>query len=151
MYEASFADHIAKYEVVIKDGKDFVSRLQIFADNYDMIEAHNADPNSTFKMGFNKFTHLTLDEYLSFFFAFHFAFGLSFELPAMSMLLAFLDIISVDSFRKSWRYALLFLAVFSAMVTPPDMFSMMALMLPMLLLFLLSGLIVWFIQRKNKI
>jgi sec-independent protein translocase protein TatC len=94
--------------------------------------------------------HLTLDEYLSFFFAFHFAFGLSFELPAMSMLLAFLDIISVDSFKKSWRYALLFLAVFSAMVTPPDMFSMLALMLPMLLLFLLSGLIVWTIQRKNK-
>lgn len=94
--------------------------------------------------------HLTLDEYLSFFFAFHFAFGLSFELPAMSMLLAFLDIISVDSFKKSWRYALLFLAVFSAMVTPPDMFSMLALMLPMLLLFMLSGLIVWIIQRKNK-
>lgn len=39
-----------------------MKRLQIFADNYDAIEAHNAG-ESSYKMGLNKFSHLTLEEF----------------------------------------------------------------------------------------
>lgn len=65
VYEAAFADHIAQFKVEIKNGKEFVARLQAFADNYDLIEAHNADPKATYKMALNKFSHLTLDEFHS--------------------------------------------------------------------------------------
>jgi len=61
-YEAAFAEHMQKYGLQFKDGAEFVSRLQIFADNYDMIEAHN-NGNSSYKMGINKFSHMTLAEF----------------------------------------------------------------------------------------
>eukprot|EP01006_Ploeotia_vitrea_P031478 TRINITY_DN63808_c0_g1_i1.p1 TRINITY_DN63808_c0_g1~~TRINITY_DN63808_c0_g1_i1.p1 ORF type:complete len:332 (+),score=22.89 TRINITY_DN63808_c0_g1_i1:39-1034(+) len=62
VYESAFADHITKYNIDIKNGAEFVHRLQIFADNYDMIETHNAG-DSSYKMGLNQFSHLTLDEF----------------------------------------------------------------------------------------
>jgi len=62
VYESAFADHVKQYNVQVKDGATFVKMLQTFADNFDMIESHNAG-NSSYKMGLNKFSHLTLDEF----------------------------------------------------------------------------------------
>jgi len=61
--EKKFYDHISKYDVTIKDGKEFVERLGIFIKNMKMIEDHNADKTNTFTMGPNKFTHLTFEEF----------------------------------------------------------------------------------------
>lgn len=38
-------------------------RLQIFADTHDFIEAHNADVTATYRLGHNKFSHLTMEEF----------------------------------------------------------------------------------------
>lgn len=61
--EKNFYDHITKYDVAIKNGAEFVKRLGIFIDNFEKIEAHNADKTQTFTMGLNKFSHLTFDEF----------------------------------------------------------------------------------------
>ena len=57
MYKTAFSDHISQFKVV--------ACLQAFADNYDLIVAHNANPKATYKMALNKFSHLTLDEFHS--------------------------------------------------------------------------------------
>ncbi len=62
VYEGAFADHLAQYGITLKDGAEFVKRLQIFADKMDLIETHNAG-NSSYKMGLNKYSHLTLEEF----------------------------------------------------------------------------------------
>jgi len=62
VYEGAFADHLAKYGITLKDGAEFVSRLQTFADNFDYIEQHNAG-NSSYKMALNAYSHLTLEEF----------------------------------------------------------------------------------------
>lgn len=54
---------MSKFSLKFKDGSEFIHRLQVFADNIDMIETHNADATQTYKMGANKFTHLTFDEF----------------------------------------------------------------------------------------
>jgi len=38
-------------------------RLGVFMDNIVKIEAHNADKTQTYKMGINKFTDMTQEEF----------------------------------------------------------------------------------------
>lgn len=61
-YEGAFAEHMVKYDLNFKTGAEFVARLQTFADNFDVIEAHNSG-DATYKMAVNKFSHMTLDEF----------------------------------------------------------------------------------------
>lgn len=63
-YEKLFHDHLSQFKINLKDGKEFVSRLNIFATNMDQIDAHNADAKQTYKLGQNQFTHLTFEEFL---------------------------------------------------------------------------------------
>ena len=62
-YEEKFFEHMQKFSLNFKDGAEFTQRLQIFADNYDIVEKHNSDPNQTYKLGMNKYAHMTLSEF----------------------------------------------------------------------------------------
>jgi C1A family cysteine protease len=61
--EELFFEHIQKFDVAIKDGTDFVKRLETFIDNLKYIEEHNANEKKTFTMGMGPFTHLSHDEW----------------------------------------------------------------------------------------
>jgi len=61
--EGAFYQHMQKFDLKFKDGAEFVQRLKIFSENVDMINAHNSDSTNTFKLGQNKFTHLTHSEF----------------------------------------------------------------------------------------
>ncbi len=79
---------------------------------------------------------LTGDRFLSFVMLVALAFGLSFEFP---IVLVFLSIVGVVSSRKmrDWRRgAILFIAVFAAVITPSaDPYTMLAMMIPMVLFY----------------
>jgi C1A family cysteine protease len=62
VYETAFAEHVNKYSLTFKNGQEFVQKLQTFADNMDAIEEHNSK-NLSYKMGVNKFSHMTLEEF----------------------------------------------------------------------------------------
>jgi KDEL-tailed cysteine endopeptidase len=62
-YEKEFFEHVKKFNLELKDGAEFLRRLSIFADNYDVIEKHNAEDH-TYKFGLNQFSHLTYDEWI---------------------------------------------------------------------------------------
>ncbi|HRP69195.1 MAG TPA: twin-arginine translocase subunit TatC [Turneriella sp.] len=94
--------------------------------------------------------NLTVSDYLSFFTGFHLAFGLSFQLPVVSVLLGSLGIVSSGMYFRYWRHAIVVLCVFSIVIMPPDIFAMLTLMAPMLLLYFLSGFLVKFIERKQE-
>lgn len=94
--------------------------------------------------------HLVLGDYLSFFFSFHFFFGIIFQLPVVSVFLALLGILKFSFFRNGWRYTLVVIAVLSAMITPPDIASMGIMMLPLALLYIISMLLVLLIEKIKK-
>jgi C1A family cysteine protease len=62
-YEKEFFDWMEKFQVKFKNGAEFIQRLKVFADNYDMIRKHNSEKHS-YTMGLNQFAHLTHSEFL---------------------------------------------------------------------------------------
>lgn len=61
--------------------------------------------------------------------------GILFQLPNVLLILGFMGIVTKQSLRKMRNYVYVAMAVASAMLTPPDPMSMMALWVPMVLLF----------------
>ncbi|MES1159048.1 MAG: twin-arginine translocase subunit TatC [Terricaulis silvestris] len=75
------------------------------------------------------------------------AFGLFFQLPVVLSLLARVGLVSARLLRKGRRYAVVAIAAFSALVTPPDIISMSLMTVPLYGLYEASILLVWFIER----
>jgi sec-independent protein translocase protein TatC len=79
------------------------------------------------------------------------AFGLCFQLPVVLSLMGLAGLISSQQLRSLRRYAIVGLAVVAAVVTPPDVISMMSLVLPLVLLYEISIWCVWLIERRRRL
>lgn len=69
------------------------------------------------------------------------AFGLSFQLPIILVLLVRAGLLSVETLKKGRRYAVVIIVTVAAVITPPDIFSQIALSIPLYLLYEISILI----------
>jgi sec-independent protein translocase protein TatC len=76
-----------------------------------------------------------IEAYLSFVLTMFLAFGLAFEVPVAVVVLARIGVVSVAQLRSFRGYFIVLAAVVSAVVTPPDALSMLALGIPMCLLY----------------
>ena len=76
-----------------------------------------------------------IEAYLSFVLTMFIAFGLSFEVPIVVIVLARLGIVSVEKLKASRGYFIVGAFVVAAIVTPPDVVSQLALAIPMCLLY----------------
>lgn len=92
---------------------------------------------------------ITIDSYVSFFFTTTLIFGLAFELPLVLVILAMVGLIDQSFLRKNRRYAIVLLSVICAVITPPDLISMIMLFMPMMLLYEGSIWIIMLISKKN--
>jgi sec-independent protein translocase protein TatC len=81
---------------------------------------------------------LQIGDYLSLVSRVVLAFGIMFELPVLSFFLARLGVIDHRFLLKHSRYAIIAIALFAAILTPPDLVSQVLLMVPLSLLYLLS-------------
>ena len=79
-----------------------------------------------------------------------FAFGVSFLLPVALVLLGRVGIISSDWLRDKRRYAIVFVFVLGAVLTPADPFSQVAVAIPVLILYEASIIIVKLIEKGRK-
>ena len=65
------------------------------------------------------------------------------------LLLGWIGVVTPDWLRKNRRYAILILALISALITPQDVISMLMMLVPLYLLFELGiQLIVWVPMSK---
>jgi sec-independent protein translocase protein TatC len=80
-------------------------------------------------------------EYIDFFLKFTLAFSLSFELPVVSLFLAKINFITDKTLKSFFRYAVVLIFIFAAIITPPDAISQILMAIPLLLLYALSILI----------
>lgn len=85
-----------------------------------------------------------LSSYLGFVIMLMFAIAIAFQLPMVMLLLGWLGVLNPDWLRKNRRYALLVLALLSAIITPQDIVSMLMMLIPLYMLYELGiQLIVW--------
>lgn len=82
-----------------------------------------------------------IENYLDFVMSMCLAFGAAFEVPVVVVILVRLGMVSIEKFKEIRRYAIVFAFVISAIVTPPDVISMLALAVPMCLLYELGILL----------
>lgn len=91
-----------------------------------------------------------LSNYIEFVTGFMFWVGMSFEMPLIMYILAKLRFISARMLLRGWRYALVIIAVASALITPTgDPINMGLMMLPLAALYILSIILAAFARRKE--
>jgi len=76
-----------------------------------------------------------IKEYLTLVLKLLFAFGMSFQIPIVIMLLVRMDLVSIESLKSKRRYVIVWAFIFAAVLTPPDIISQTLLALPMLFLY----------------
>jgi C1A family cysteine protease len=64
-YEEKFYNWIQEHKVQVKNGRDFATMLQHFANNDDFIETHNSK-KSTYTLGHNHFSGMSYEEWLNY-------------------------------------------------------------------------------------
>lgn len=87
------------------------------------------------------------DAYLSLVMQFILAFGISFLLPVLVMLLNRAGIVSRAQLVGARRYMIVAAVTVAAVVTPPDIVSQLMLAIPLVLLYELALLAIWFTDR----
>lgn len=107
-----------------------------------------------FLMGYQSATikpMISVAKYISFCVGFIFAFGLVFELPLILALLSYIRVVNASFLTSNRRYAILIIAILSAVLTPtPDVFNMALMGGPLYVLFEIGVLLVKMIERKRR-
>ena len=76
-----------------------------------------------------------IDKYVGFVLTMFLAFGVTFEVPIIVVILARMGIVTVKKLRQIRPYVIVGAFVISALVTPPDVFSQLILAFPLVILY----------------
>ncbi len=110
-------------------------------------------PAFKFLVGYNNefLTSLpSVSEYFSLALRLLIAFGVIFQMPVMMVFLAKAGLVSVSFLNKHRKYAILINFIIAAILTPtPDIVNQMMMGIPLLVLYEVSVLAVWFFGRKQ--
>ena len=87
--------------------------------------------------------------YLDFSTRFIFGFGVAFLLPVLLMLLERAGLVTRRQLKRGRRYAIVVAFVIAAVLTPPDVVSQLLLAVPLVALYEVSLIAIWFTERKR--
>ena len=90
-----------------------------------------------------------IGNYLSFTMQFLFGFGISFLLPVLLMLLERAGIVTRKQLIGARRYAIVAAFAIAAVLTPPDIGSQLLLAIPLVILYELALIGIWFTERSR--
>jgi len=91
-----------------------------------------------------------IENYLDFVMSMCLAFGASFEVPVVVVILVRMGIVSIEKLREIRSYVIVGAFVIAAIVTPPDVVSQLALAIPMCLLYELGILMAPMFARMTR-
>jgi sec-independent protein translocase protein TatC len=93
---------------------------------------------------------LKISEYVSVALKIMIGFGIAFELPVLTYFLAKLGLVTDKTLKEFSRYAIVIIFIVAAVLTPPDLFSQMAMAAPLLILYGLSILIAKIVNPETE-
>lgn len=91
-----------------------------------------------------------IEKYLSFVLTTFLAFGLTFEVPIIVIVLVRVGIVRIDQLREARRYVIVGAFVLAAIFTPPDVVSQFLMAVPLILLYELGIFLAGIIGRADK-
>jgi sec-independent protein translocase protein TatC len=92
-----------------------------------------------------------IEAYLDFVMTLMLAFGLTFQLPVVLTLLGHMGVLKYEQLTKGRRFAIVGVCAVAAVITPPDPISMLAMAVPLGMLYEIAVIAVWFLEkRRNK-
>lgn len=91
----------------------------------------------------------SVGNYLDFITQFLLAFGVSFLLPVLLMLLERSGIVTFEQLKSIWRYAIVAAVAVAAVLTPPDVGSQLLLAGPLIGLYFLSLGAIWITHKRR--
>jgi sec-independent protein translocase protein TatC len=91
-----------------------------------------------------------IDKYLSFVLTMFIAFGLTFEVPVVVVVLVRLGVVSLEKLRSIRGYAIVGAFIVGAIFTPPDVLSQAMLAVPLWLLYELGLLVARFVSVSKR-
>jgi len=92
----------------------------------------------------------TISRYISFVVSFLISVGVVFQVPVAFWFLGKIGLVSAQYLRKQRKFAILIMAVISAVITPPDIFSQLLMLAPLLVLYEMGVFMVVLAERKQK-
>jgi sec-independent protein translocase protein TatC len=96
-------------------------------------------------------TLLDAEDYLDLIMIIMVALGIAFQIPTISFVLGRIGILTPRMMLKSWRYAVVIIAILSAILTPtPDATTMLLFAGPMVALYFISIGIVWLFGKSRR-
>ncbi|HST36740.1 MAG TPA: twin-arginine translocase subunit TatC [Allosphingosinicella sp.] len=90
-----------------------------------------------------------ISNYLDFWTRFIFGFGVAFLLPVLLMLLERAGLVTRQQLKRGRRYAIVVAFIVAAVLTPPDVISQLLLAVPLVVLYEVSLIAIWFTERKR--
>jgi len=92
----------------------------------------------------------TLQRYISFITVLMLVFGIAFQTPIAIFILVRTGLVSIATLRRVRKYVILGMAFVAAIATPPDVISMISLLLPLFGLYELGIILAVFAEKKAK-
>ena len=90
-----------------------------------------------------------IEAYLDFVMTLMLAFGLTFQLPVVLTLLGHIGVVNYDQLTRGRRFAIVGVCAVAAVITPPDPISMLAMFVPLWLLYEGSVFAVLFLEKRR--
>ncbi|HYO86531.1 MAG TPA: twin-arginine translocase subunit TatC [Dermatophilaceae bacterium] len=93
---------------------------------------------------------IAASDYLGFLTRFVLAFGFAFLLPVFLVGLNLAHVLSARAMLRGWRFAVIGLFLFAAVMTPtPDPWTMLALAVPLIALYFAAFAVAWLVDRRR--
>jgi len=108
-------------------------------------------PSPMFNLGHEVVPMISVNEYFDLILLTLLIIGLTFEMPVLIFFLTLFGVVTPKFLWKNFRYAILVIAIASAIAAPPDALSMLIFMVPMVLLYFISiGVSAMVVRKKER-
>lgn len=94
----------------------------------------------------NFIPYINIEDYVGFFSKIMFGFGLAFELPIVTLFLAKLGLVTDQSLKGFFKYAVIIIFIVAALLTPPDILTQTLMAIPLVILYGVSIIIAKFVN-----
>lgn len=102
---------------------------------------------ATYQVDENVTNTITLDSYISTFTTLTFIMGVVFQLPIFAFILGKMGLIDADTLKQYRKYAFIIIMIIAAIITPPDLFTLVLVSLPIYGLYEIS---IWVLKKFCK-